>query len=91
MIGSVADPVALIVHLPGDCMLSVTSLNMPVRLRLQEEEKLVRDVMRHMVFRNQVKPDVPVPRADLAKLFPAQVQTLQLQLYRADHAELTAF
>ena len=31
--------------------------------------------MRHMVFRNQVKPDVPVPRGDLAKLFPAQVQT----------------
>jgi hypothetical protein len=30
--------------------------------------------MRHMIFRNQVKPDVPVPRGDLAKLIPAQVQ-----------------
>jgi hypothetical protein len=47
---------------------------LPQTCQLQEEEKLVRDVMRHMIFRNQVKPDVPVPRADLAKLFPAQVQ-----------------
>ena len=52
-------------------------VDLPGLLSPQEEEKLVRDVMRHMVFRNQVKPDVPVPRADLAKLFPAQVQ-LQL-------------
>lgn len=31
-------------------------------------------VMRFMIFRNEVKPGVPVPRGDLSKLFPAQVR-----------------
>lgn len=33
----------------------------------------MRDVMRFMIFRNEVKPDVPVPRGELSKLFPTQV------------------
>lgn len=40
-------------------------------LSVTEEEKLVRDVMRFMIFRNETKPNVPVPRGDLTKLFPA--------------------
>lgn len=34
----------------------------------------MRDVMRYMIFRNEVKPGVPVPRGDLTKLFPALVR-----------------
>ena len=39
--------------------------------QLQEEEKLKRDVMRHMLFRQKALPDVPVPRNDLTKLILA--------------------
>ena len=35
---------------------------------LQERNKLVREVMRFMIFRQSEKPDVPVPRGDLSKL-----------------------
>lgn len=38
---------------------------------VQEEEKLMRDVMRHMLFRQKAMPDVPVPRNDLTKLILA--------------------
>ena len=38
---------------------------------LQEQEKLKREVMRHMLFRQKALPDVPVPRNDLTKLILA--------------------
>ena len=38
---------------------------------MQEEQKLMRDVMRHMLFRQKAMPDVPVPRNDLTKLILA--------------------
>lgn len=38
---------------------------------VQEEQKLLRDVMRHMLFRQRAMPDVPVPRNDLTKLILA--------------------
>ena len=34
---------------------------------MQEEQKLMRDVMRHMLFRQKAMPNVPVPRNDLTK------------------------
>ena len=38
---------------------------------MQEEQKLMRDVMRHMLFRQKAMPDVPVPRNDLTKIILA--------------------
>ena len=38
---------------------------------MQEEQKLMRDVMRHMLFRQKAMPNVPVPRNDLTKLILA--------------------
>ena len=38
---------------------------------MQEEQKLMRGVMRHMLFRQKAMPDVPVPRNDLSKLILA--------------------
>ena len=35
---------------------------------IQEQEKMMREVMRHMLFRQKALPDVPVPRNDLTKL-----------------------
>ena len=37
----------------------------------QEQEKFMREVMRHMLFRQKALPDVPVPRNDLTKLILA--------------------
>ncbi len=36
---------------------------------LQEKEQLIGAVMRHMLFRQKQKPDQPVRRDELAKLF----------------------
>ena len=52
-------------------------------MTLQEEETLVRDVMRFMIFRSECKPGVPVPRGELTKLFPAQVTAPQGAMFRA--------
>lgn len=38
---------------------------------MQEQEKLLREVMRLMLFRQKSQPDVPVPRNDLTKLILA--------------------
>ena len=38
---------------------------------MQEQEKLLRDVMRLMLFRQKSQPDVPVQRNDLTKLILA--------------------
>ncbi|KAL3159225.1 hypothetical protein ABBQ32_011201 [Trebouxia sp. C0010 RCD-2024] len=40
-------------------------------LSTQEQEKLMRDVMRHMLFRQKALPNVPVPRNDLTKVILA--------------------
>lgn len=34
----------------------------------QEQDKLVREVMRFMIFRQSEKPEVPVPRGELSKI-----------------------
>jgi len=38
---------------------------------VQEQEKLLREVMRLMLFRQKAQPDVPVPRNDLTKVILA--------------------
>ena len=38
---------------------------------VQEQENLMREVMRHMLFRQKAQPDVPVPRNDLTKVILA--------------------
>jgi len=38
---------------------------------VQEKEQLIGAIMRHMLFRQKQKPDQPVRRDELAKLFQA--------------------
>ena len=40
---------------------------------MQEKEQLIAAVMRHMLFRQKQKPDQPVRRDELAKLFQVSV------------------
>ena len=48
-----------------------------LQLLLQEQEKLVREVMRHVLFRQKAQPDVPVPRNDLTKLILASYKDVK--------------
>jgi len=38
----------------------------------QETDKLVREVMRFLIFRQSAKPGVPVPRGDISKITATQ-------------------
>ncbi|KAA6415251.1 MAG: hypothetical protein FRX49_13668 [Trebouxia sp. A1-2] len=42
-----------------------------IGMSVQEQEKLLREVMRLMLFRQKAQPDVPVPRNDLTKVILA--------------------
>ena len=45
---------------------------------MQEENKLVRAVMRYMLFRQMQKPGVPVKREDLSKLIPSTYKSQRI-------------
>ncbi len=47
---------------------------------MQEKEQLIAAVMRHMLFRQKQKPDQPVRRDELAKLFQVDFARLILPL-----------
>ena len=48
-----------------------------LRLVTQEQEKLMREVMRLMLFRQKAQPDVPVPRDVVTKLILASYKDVR--------------